>query len=748
MYSSIECCRLCKNTTLVTIMDLGEQCIASQFPIIGEVDPPKIPLVLVKCTGKDSCGLIQLQHTANPNELYGNSYGYRSGVNETMKNHLKTIIEEALQYISLEENDTILDIGSNDGTLLISLDEFTTNIHRIGMDPTGHQFQEFYPENIQLVPTYFTEASWKQTNAFPAKLVTTIAMFYDLPDPLQFTQDVKKALHPNGIWIMEQSYLPTMLQLNSFDTICHEHLEYYCLHQIEWLCNKCDLQILDVTFNESNGGSFRVVISHKGASYSVKNIHTILQKENDLIYHTKTAFEIFIKKCLLQKTRLQIFLRDMVSQGKKVCLYGASTKGNTLLQYYEIDNTIVSCAAERNPIKYGRHTPYTHIPIVSEAEVRLLQPDFMFVLPWHFKSEFLEREKEYLEEKGQFIFPLPQVNVISHYKKALITGITGQIGSYMKKILLEKGYIVYGTVREIPKTSEKNVFYLSADLLDKTSLEDIIYTIHPDEIYHFAAISDSFVANHSHINKTLDINSIPVKHFLQILKEYVDTFQRKIPFFQSSSVEIWKGSKETYYTDTSTHLFPTTPYGISKASAYWLCKYYKDKYKLPIYQGILSSIESPLRKDHFILKKVVNYIHSYLEEPTLPPLLLGDVDIYRDWVHARDAVEAIYTLVHSGIPSEYLISTGEQVSLKYAIQQAFFYVGIVGEWIDDIFIQNNTENGFKKVFIISSSNDHIEEVKTKKIYNPIKLRELGWKPSYDIDSILKELLHLKSKDYI
>lgn len=741
MHTKISYCRLCKNTHLVPIIQLGEQAIASQFPVLGEEDPPVLPLTLVKCMGEGSCGLVQLLDTAPPSELYGKTYGYRSGLNATMKQHLKTIVQEALQYVSLEKEDTVLDIGSNDGTLLGWYDIFTKHkIHKIGIDPTGKQFQEFYPEDVLLIPDYFTEASWGKAATNPAKIITTIAMFYDLPDPLLFAQDVKKALHPEGVWVMEQSYLPTMIESNSFDTICHEHLEYYCLRQIEWICERVDLRIVAVSLNDCNGGSFRVVVCHKDASFPSKDYHSLRTKEIVGLYDTLYPYERFMASCSQQKRRLQQFLKDIVSQGKKVCLYGASTKGNTLLQYYQIDDKLITSAAERNPIKYGRCTPWTHIPIVSEQEVRDLNPEFMLVLPWHFKKEFLERETSYLQQKGQFIFPLPTVNVHSHYKKALITGITGQLGTYMKHLLLEKGYIVYGTVQQLPTTSEKNVYYLSANLLDKASLEDIIYTIHPDEIYHFAAVTDSFITNHSHIDKTLEINSVPVKYFLQILKDYDDMYQVKIPFFQSSSVEIWKGSSKNYYTDQTTHLYPTTPYGISKSCAYWLCKYYREKYQLPIFQGILSSIESPLRKDHFILKKVVNYIFSYQKNPDLSPLLLGDVNVFRDWVHASDAVEAIYLLVQKGKPEEYLISRGEQVSLKYAIQTAFSYIGIEGYWDNDLFIQE-IENG-GKILIQSASNERIgEETNLLKTYDSSKLRNMGWNPTKSIHFILQELLH-------
>jgi hypothetical protein len=235
-------------------------------------------------------------------------------------------------------------------------------------------------------------------------------MFYDLPKPLQFMKDVSEILDKDGIWIMEQSYALTMFDMNSFDTICHEHLEYYILTQIHWMCQKTGLRIINVTLNDCNGGSFRVVIGHTSSSHQThENVQIMLDNEQSISPSIITDFQ---SRCVDQKQKLTNLLKDLKNQGKNVCLYGASTKGNTLLQYYGITSDSITCAAERNMDKVGCRTPVTNIPIESEETVRQMKPDYMLVLPWHFKNEFLVREKEYIQNGGHFIFPLPEVEVV------------------------------------------------------------------------------------------------------------------------------------------------------------------------------------------------------------------------------------------------------------------------------------------------------------------------------------------------
>jgi len=397
-------CRICGSSDLRDVFDMGFQALASRFPKAVEVDPPTEPLVLTKCHGE--CGLLQLKHTVSSNELYTDSYGYRSGLNEMMRLHLKNLVDDLYSYIKPGPGDIVIDIGSNDGTLL---GYHSPEAVRVGIDPTGTQFKEFYVNGVNLIPDFFTFSNYsKEFGERKAKCVTSISMFYDLPAPLDFMKDVAKVLHEDGVWIMEQSYMPTMLDRNSYDTVCHEHLEYYTFFQIEWMCKRAGLRVLNVSLNECNGGSFRVAICHEKAPYisNLFSIEAIEEKEMSI------DLEGFVRRCMGHRQQLRDLMCFLSVQKKTVYIYGASTKGNTMLQYGSIDSGLIIAAAERNPAKYGCRTPGTNIPIVSEAEVRAAKPDYMLVLPWHFREGIVEREKDYLNQGGQLIFPLPVIDIV------------------------------------------------------------------------------------------------------------------------------------------------------------------------------------------------------------------------------------------------------------------------------------------------------------------------------------------------
>jgi len=413
---AVEQCRVCGNRDLMPIMDLGVQALSGRFPSGSEPDPPRAPLELAKCNNSgdsDSCGLLQLRHTVPPEEMYSHAYGYRSGINQTMRTHLKGIVRRVQGIVDLNPGDVVLDIGSNDATLLKCYEE--KRLKRIGIDPTGEQFSEYYTGDIELVSSYFTSSSYLSASPVrKAKVITSIAMFYDLETPMGFVEDIKQILDPDGIWVFEQSYMPTMLKLNSFDTVCHEHLEYYALKQVDWMLKKNHLRIFDVEFNEINGGSFRVYSCHNNSAITSNSgtIDSTLLGEEKSGLDSVLPYREFKKRVFRIKDELYSFLCAEKAKESSIYIYGASTKGNVLLQFCNIDSTLIMAAADRNPEKWGHRTPATHIPIISEEEARKAKPDYFLVLPWHFRREFIEREKAFLSGGGKFIFPLPEIQIV------------------------------------------------------------------------------------------------------------------------------------------------------------------------------------------------------------------------------------------------------------------------------------------------------------------------------------------------
>jgi hypothetical protein len=389
-------------------LHLGEQELTGVFPHPGE-HVTSGPLELVWCP--DS-GLLQLGHSFDPGEMYGDNYGYRSGLNASMVRHLTQKIGFLEKLADLKPGDTVLDIGSNDATSLKAYS--TSGLTRIGIDPTGMKFKEYYPDDIRLVPDFFSAANFHKVSADRAKIVTSIAMFYDLDNPIAFARDIAEVLAPDGVWHFEQSYMPAMLRTVSYDTICHEHLEYYSLAVVEKILDAAGLRLIDVQMNSVNGGSFAVTAGHKASQRGANDavIDWLLGQEDRMGLNTVRPFREFEDRVFRHKADLVRLLQALAADGKKVLGYGASTKGNVTLQFCGITEKEVPAIAEVNPEKFGRVTPGTRIPIVSEAEARAMNPDYYLVLPWHFKEGILQREQDYIARGGKFIFPFPEIEIV------------------------------------------------------------------------------------------------------------------------------------------------------------------------------------------------------------------------------------------------------------------------------------------------------------------------------------------------
>lgn len=415
-YRKIKQCRICGNPELTEFLNLGDQALTGVFP--RKIDEPISagPLELVKCVEsrkRFSCGLVQLRHSYNLNEMYGMNYGYRSGLNISMKKHLKAIVERAVSFVSFSSGDIALDIGSNDGTLLSLYPQ--ADVMLVGIDPTAEKFRRFYPENSNIVPDFFSAKVFRNHfGSSKAKIITAIAMFYDLESPIDFVSEIGEVLSDDGICIFEQSYMPEMIRKTAYDTVCHEHLEYYGLRQIKWLFDRADLKIIDVFTNGVNGGSFCITAAHKGSDYPEASnvIGALLDHEMNLELDTMRPYEKFRERVEQHRESLIQFVRKTNSQDKLILGYGASTKGNVILQYCGFTKNDIRCIAEVNEDKFGRLTPGTFIPIVSEPDARNMRPDFFLVLPWHFEQSILERERKYLASGGRLVFPLPEIKIV------------------------------------------------------------------------------------------------------------------------------------------------------------------------------------------------------------------------------------------------------------------------------------------------------------------------------------------------
>jgi len=390
------------------VLDLGVQALSGVFPKPGQAVPTG-PLQLVRCAER-TCGLLQLAHTCDLNVLYGKDYGYRSGLNSSMAGHLHERVARVREHARLKDGDLIVDIGANDGTTLRAWPAGKYDL--VGIDPTAAKFKDFYPPHVRRIADFFpSDAVRKELGGRKAAVVTSFAMFYDVPDPVGFMREIASLLADDGVWMFEQSYMPAMLSTNAFDNVCHEHLEYYGLWQIMMLADRAGLKILDVDFNDTNGGSFCVLAGRRDSALLGRDtkLGRIILDEKEQGLSRDDPYLAFAEQVSTACSAILDFLQKARREGKRIFGLGASTKGNILMQRAGIGPDLVTAIGEVNPDKFGCVTPGSSIPIIPEDEMLAQRPDLLLVLPWHFRKFFLSNPKF---SGRTLVFPLPRLDVV------------------------------------------------------------------------------------------------------------------------------------------------------------------------------------------------------------------------------------------------------------------------------------------------------------------------------------------------
>ena len=414
----IKNCRFCKNIKFEEIINLGNQPLSGIFPDINSKDPPKSKLHLIRCM---KCNLIQLKHSANIKKMYGNNYGYNSSLSKLMVNHLKSEFNNLMNYLKPKNNISVLDIGSNDSTFL---GFYKKNFFKLGIDPSGNRFLNNYKKNnSHLINDFFSYNNISKK--YPNKkfdIITSYAMFYDIENPLNFCNDIAKLLNQNGVWNLELSYLPFLIQNMTYDQICHEHIIYYDLTMLRKILLKARIKILDVSFNEINGGSFNIICSKINSRLKInkKKIEKIIKRESTLFHKNDlSSFSLRVKNSAKVAREYLYLLKET---NKSVFGYGASTKGNIVLNYSKIDNNLIKYICDANTFKLKKITPGSRIKIISKNEMRKMRCEYLFVLIWPFRKEVISQEVSFIKKGGKLIFPLPVFHIVDklnykHYLK-------------------------------------------------------------------------------------------------------------------------------------------------------------------------------------------------------------------------------------------------------------------------------------------------------------------------------------------
>ena len=414
-------CRSCYQKRLRKVISIGRQPVSSVFLSKKIKNLKKYSLDLYEC---QNCKLVQFYKLAPLKDMYGTTYGYRTSLSKLMISHIKKKYKKILKIKIIKKGANILDIGSNDGTFLNFFANSKEKLNLIGIDPSAKKFAKFYKKNINIIVNYFSFLEIK--NFFNRKkiekrkfsLISSLAMFYDINDPNKFCKDVSNLLEPNGIWILEMSYFPLLLSNLTYDQICHEHVAYYTLTTFNKIIKKNGLKILDISFNEINGGSIEIICSRTNSKLKAnkQKISNALNKEKKI---NKKAYIRFNKRIENTKKTINLFLNKFKKE--KIIGYGASTKGNIVLNHCGISSKQLKLICDANPEKYGKYTPGSNIKIISKEAMRKLKPDYLFVLIWSFRSEVIKQEEKYIKNGGKLIFHLPKFHIVdkNNYKTYL-----------------------------------------------------------------------------------------------------------------------------------------------------------------------------------------------------------------------------------------------------------------------------------------------------------------------------------------
>lgn len=392
---AIEQCRACDSKELIEFLSLGKQYL-SDFRD-DDKKPPKYPLDVVIC---DGCKLVQLKHSTPQAEMYHQNYGFKSSINEKIREDLEDVTVHAFQYVN--DPKRWLDIASNDGTLLSFVPK---DVHRVGVDPVEFLCKQAEEHADQIINDYFEDLIFREQ----FDVITSISCFYDMPKPRKFVEDVTWNLAPKGVWIIQQNYLLATLQQGAVDNFCHEHLEYYTLLSLEPLLEAYGLEVNEVTTSSMNGGSFRTIVSHKGTFPIDQSVHNQRELERLCKLDDLFTYEDFAIDVQRSIKGLKDLVFEITEGGKTVCILGASTRGATIWQMAGFGSHNIQYVVERNPAKVDRMFSSIGVRIISEAGFHKHPTDYAIIGPWFFADAIMEREKDY---RGTFIIPLPNLRTI------------------------------------------------------------------------------------------------------------------------------------------------------------------------------------------------------------------------------------------------------------------------------------------------------------------------------------------------
>lgn len=402
-------CRICSSPDLSNVLDLGEMPLANEFLDSPTEEEKEYPLRVVWC---QNCGLMQIDEVVPPEELFS-EYVYVSGTSERLQNHFNNLVSEIDELYSTLNGRKVLDIGSNDGTLLKGFENHDYDV--IGVEPASNIAEIARENGVETINEFFNEevAFRIQKNYGRRDVITATNVFAHTHNVHSFLKGVSKLLADDGIFVIEVPYLVDLLENVEFDTIYHEHLSYFAVRPLKTLLEKHGFKILNIKRIDIHGGSIRLY-STKDSSWQNANSSAkkLIRIEMEKGLDELATYKSFAHRVERLKTSLLDLLSKLKGSGHTIAGYGAAAKGNTLLNYYSIGQEMLEYIADQNTLKQGLYTPGTHVKVVSPNRIYQDTPDEIVILAWNFAEEIMKQQSDFKEMGGRFVLPVPEVRVI------------------------------------------------------------------------------------------------------------------------------------------------------------------------------------------------------------------------------------------------------------------------------------------------------------------------------------------------
>ena len=405
-------CRFCNSSLNHVFVDLGNTPLANSFLDESELKKNEltIPLIAYVC---ENCFLVQLTESSSPKEIFSD-YAYFSSYSSTWLKHAENYVQMMSEHYSFNENSLVIELASNDGYLLQYFKQ--KNIPVLGIEPAENVAKFAIKKGIDTKIDFFTEdfATDLKNNNKQADLIVANNVLAHVPELNNFVTGIRILLKDNGIATLEFPHLLNLIEKNQFDTIYHEHFSYFSLITVIDLFKHHKLEVFDVEEISTHGGSLRLFVKHHGNTNFSKTpkIKNILDKELDAGLNKIDTYKNFSMAAEKIKKDLNFFLQNCKKSGKQVIGYGAPAKGNTLLNFCNIDKTLISYTVDKNIHKQGKYLPGIQIPIKPLEEIKKTKPDFVLILPWNLQNEIINEINFIQDWGGKFVIPIPEVKIL------------------------------------------------------------------------------------------------------------------------------------------------------------------------------------------------------------------------------------------------------------------------------------------------------------------------------------------------